>query len=50
MVQSSLVIAIDRRFVNLSVNHVFVQFLTANGTTHTSTSTRAMVSRLGLID
>ena len=50
MVQDALIIATERRFGNLSGNHVPVQFLTDNGAAYTSISTQALVCRLGLID
>lgn len=50
MVQDALIIATERRFGNLSGNHVPVQFLTDNGAAYTSISTQTLVCRLGLID
>ena len=40
MVRDALIIATERRFENLSGNHVLVQFLTDNGAAYTSISTQ----------
>jgi transposase InsO family protein len=47
MVRDALIIATERRFENLSGNHVLVQFLTDNGAAYTSISTQTSFADWG---